>query len=244
MARISTYPVDKNITGTDILLGTDATGGTNATKNFLISDLSLIVVNDYLYTNSWKFTDNLDGLAESTKAAIWFPTDGGNLTPWSNITTLRLQVLMGNNTISKPYLEFLLTGNPTGGGVGNALITIADRKNLGSFGVFNFTAITAVAGKTDIYDITLGFVKGSGTIKDGSFYGIEIDAQGSSDKTFEFDQPTPAAVWNITHNLGKFPSITVIDSGDTVVTGQYTYTNNNNVVLNFSAAFAGKAYLN
>ena len=76
MARISTYPVDKNITGTDILLGTDATGGTNATKNFLISDLSLIVVNDYLYTNSWKFTDNLDGLAESTKAAIWFPKIG------------------------------------------------------------------------------------------------------------------------------------------------------------------------
>ena len=62
--------------------------------------------------------------------------------------------------------------------------------------------------------------------------------------TFEFTQGVPATTWNIQHNLGKFPSITVIDTGDTVVTGEYTYINNNNVTLTFSAAFAGKAYLN
>jgi len=53
-----------------------------------------------------------------------------------------------------------------------------------------------------------------------------------------------ATTWNIQHNLGKFPSITVIDTGDTVVTGEYNYTSNTNVILTFSAAFAGKAYLN
>ena len=34
MARISTYPVDQNPDGSDILLGTDSSGGTDATKNF------------------------------------------------------------------------------------------------------------------------------------------------------------------------------------------------------------------
>jgi hypothetical protein len=48
----------------------------------------------------------------------------------------------------------------------------------------------------------------------------------------------------VTHNLGKFPSITVIDTANTVVTGEYTYIDSNNVTLKFSAAFAGKAYLN
>jgi hypothetical protein len=62
--------------------------------------------------------------------------------------------------------------------------------------------------------------------------------------TFIFTQGVAATTWNITHNLGKFPSITVIDTGNTVVTGEYNYTSNINVILTFSAGFAGKAYLN
>ena len=62
--------------------------------------------------------------------------------------------------------------------------------------------------------------------------------------TFVFTQGVPATTWNITHNLGKFPSITVIDTGNTVVVGEYNYTSNTNVILTFSAGFAGKAYLN
>ena len=50
MARISTYPVDQNPEGSDILLGTDASGGTDATKNFRISDISLVLINDFLAT--------------------------------------------------------------------------------------------------------------------------------------------------------------------------------------------------
>ena len=62
--------------------------------------------------------------------------------------------------------------------------------------------------------------------------------------TFIFTQNLPSTTWNIQHNLGKFPSITVIDTGNTVVTGEYNYTSNTNVILTFSAAFSGKAYLN
>jgi len=62
--------------------------------------------------------------------------------------------------------------------------------------------------------------------------------------TFVFTQNVPSTTWNITHNLGKFPSITVIDTGNTVVVGEYNYTSNTNVILTFSAAFSGKAYLN
>jgi hypothetical protein len=65
-----------------------------------------------------------------------------------------------------------------------------------------------------------------------------------SDKSYVFVQGVPATTWTIQHNLQKFPSITVVDSASTVVTGEYTYINNNNVTLTFSAAFAGKAYLN
>jgi len=43
--------------------------------------------------------------------------------------------------------------------------------------------------------------------------------------------------------LGFIPNITVVDSGGTVVEGSYNYPNANTVVLTFSSAFSGKAYL-
>ena len=244
MARISTYPVDQNPEGSDILLGTDASGGTDATKNFRISDISLVLINDFLANNSWTFNiDEAD--AEMRKAQLFFAAGGGNNTSWANITTLRSVLLMGNNTNAQPYLQYLLTNDPiTGQPVVNNLIKISDRNDLSSFGVFTFTSLAAVAGKTDIYDIGLTFIKGAGSIQKKHVYGINIDPSDATDKTFEYQQVTPATTWNITHNLAKFPSITVIDTGDTVVTGQYTYIDNNNVTLTFSAAFAGKAYLN
>ena len=244
MARISTYPVDQNPEGSDILLGTDASGGTDATKNFRISDISLVLINDFLANNSWTFNiDEAD--AEMRKAQLFFAAGGGNNTSWANITTLRSVLLMGNNTNAQPYLQYLLTNDPiTGQPVVNNLIKISDRNDLSSFGVFTFTSLAAVAGKTDIYDIGLTFIKGAGSIQKKHVYGINIDPSDATDKTFEFTQGVPSTTWNIQHNLNKFPSITVIDTANTVVTGQYTYIDNNNVTLTFSAGFAGKAYLN
>ncbi|PKP26191.1 MAG: hypothetical protein CVU03_04990 [Bacteroidetes bacterium HGW-Bacteroidetes-2] len=67
---------------------------------------------------------------------------------------------------------------------------------------------------------------------------------GGADKTFVFNQPTPASVWNIAHNLGKYASVTVVDSANEEAEGLVTYTNNNNLIITFSAAFSGKAFLN
>ena len=252
MARISTYPVDQNPDGADILLGTDSTGGTDATKNFRISDISLIVINDFLANSNWKF--NIDAvLGEQQRSSIFFPAGGGDNTSWSNITTLRATLFMANGTNAQPYLQYLLTNNPvTGQPAADNLIKITDRNDLSSFGVYTFNSLTLVSNATGmhIYDIGLAFKKGAGAIQSKHIYGINIDPSDATDKTFEFEQATPATSWGngtppiITHNLAKFPSITVVDTANTVVTGQYDYIDHNNVTLTFSAAFAGKAYLN
>lgn len=57
------------------------------------------------------------------------------------------------------------------------------------------------------------------------------------------DQPVAAAVWNIVHNLGYFPSVTVVDSADAVCFGEVRYLDENRVQVTFSSAFAGRAYL-
>lgn len=64
------------------------------------------------------------------------------------------------------------------------------------------------------------------------------------DKKYEYIKGTPSATWVINHNLGKKPSVTVIDSAGTEVEGQVVHTDINNLIITFSAAFSGKAYLN
>lgn len=58
------------------------------------------------------------------------------------------------------------------------------------------------------------------------------------------EQGIASDVWEINHNLNKYPSVTVVDSGDNVVIGYVTYVDKNNVIVNFNGAFKGKAYLN
>lgn len=62
--------------------------------------------------------------------------------------------------------------------------------------------------------------------------------------TYTHDQGVPSATWTVVHNLEKFPSATVVDTGDTVVVGEVTYVNNNEIEILFQSAFSGKAYLN
>ena len=59
---------------------------------------------------------------------------------------------------------------------------------------------------------------------------------------YTHNQMTASAVWNVTHNLGRYPSVTVVDSGGNVVTGDVRYTSLNSVVISFSGAFSGSAY--
>jgi hypothetical protein len=61
---------------------------------------------------------------------------------------------------------------------------------------------------------------------------------------FLYEQGLPAVTWNITHNLNKYPSCVVVDTGGTTVLGQIDFTNLNNLSITFIGAFSGTAYLN
>jgi hypothetical protein len=57
-------------------------------------------------------------------------------------------------------------------------------------------------------------------------------------------QSISSVIWNITHNLNKFASVTVVDSAENVVYGDVEYISATQIKVTFSAAFGGKAYLN
>lgn len=70
-----------------------------------------------------------------------------------------------------------------------------------------------------------------------------LDGSGV-DKNYIHNQGLPALVWVITHNLNKFPSVSVVDSAGTLVVGDITQLNQTTLTVGFNFAFSGKAFLN
>ena len=63
-------------------------------------------------------------------------------------------------------------------------------------------------------------------------------------QTYIHEQILASNVWNITHNLGKFPSVTVVDSAGSLIVGEVDYISNSSLTLRFTSSFSGKVYLN
>jgi hypothetical protein len=66
----------------------------------------------------------------------------------------------------------------------------------------------------------------------------------TGDLNYTHNQNSASATWVVNHNLGKRPSITVVDSAGDQCFGEVTYDNNNQVTIRFTAPFGGVAYLN
>jgi hypothetical protein len=65
-----------------------------------------------------------------------------------------------------------------------------------------------------------------------------------SDSNYVHNQSQPLDTWSITHNLNKYPSVTVIDSAGSKVEGTVTYISNEEIKIEFSSPFSGKVILN
>lgn len=79
---------------------------------------------------------------------------------------------------------------------------------------------------------------------DQGIQGIQGPPGAGGDLHYPYNQGVAASVWTITHNLGKRPSVIVIDSSGDEVEGDIDYIDQNSLQLTFSAPFSGTAYLN
>ncbi len=76
------------------------------------------------------------------------------------------------------------------------------------------------------------------TYRDSTFISDSVEF------SYIHTQTAASSTWNITHNLGKYPAVSIVDTGGNEVIGEVVYNNNNSVSLQFSAPFSGKAYFN
>ena len=227
MALISSYPDYLPVNDLDRWVGTNSTNG--STRNFTAEQIA-----EYLNINgkisiSAQMIFKLVDAGTPANGQFTGPANGVPIAPTTTLEVSPLDV-SGANTVA--FMTYLVGNN----------ILISEQNNINNFGHFTIASYTA---KGNVYTLALTPLAGNGNFDINKFYDFAVftlPTQGTP--TFIFTQANPATTWDITHNLGKFPSITVIDTGNTVVTGEYNYVSNNRVLLTFSAAFDGKAYLN
>jgi hypothetical protein len=56
-------------------------------------------------------------------------------------------------------------------------------------------------------------------------------------------QASPSSVWTINHNLNGNPTAVVLDSAGTQCEGTFSYPTLNQMVITFTSAFSGTAYI-
>lgn len=129
---------------------------------------------------------------------------------------------------------FSLTPTITNSATFNACFTTNQQSFVGEMGVVNATTnnYNDLNNKPSINGVTLIGAQTSQTLNI-----IE-------DKHFVFTQNVASDLWYVVHNLNKYPSVTVVDSGQNVVIGEVSYIDENTLQIEFTAPFSGKAYLN
>lgn len=78
-------------------------------------------------------------------------------------------------------------------------------------------------------------------------FGVVYKGDGSgggSDKNYIYEQTEPKSIWIITHNLGKYPSIDIIDDNNIIIMGEIEYISENKIIARFNKEYTGKAILN
>lgn len=62
-------------------------------------------------------------------------------------------------------------------------------------------------------------------------------------ETYVHTQSVAASTWTITHNLQRYPQVTLVNESSQTVLAPVTYVSANQVTVAFSEALAGRAFL-
>ena len=238
MARISDYPSDITPEGSDILLGNGANGG--ITKVFSLENLSEWMSNTGKVTivgqNNFAFQS--EGLRQD--GTFSFESVGGANTSFSDVSTLVFSTRAFNGVIASTFMTTL---------VGKQIV-IARLDNPNNYGIYTLDQFSPRGGEPGFYDAQFTLETSNGEITANKYYGFAGytsntgGGSGGDDKNFVYTQSVASATWNITHNLDKYPSVSVTDSGLNTVYGDIEYIDTNSLTITFKSAFGGKAFLN
>lgn len=237
MARISTYAIDAIPSLGDKVIGTDQNSNLR-TQNYTLGEIITLFnkQNKLGVADQSVFLFQDDLSAGRDLGTISFSAGGGIGTAFSSITTFLISKSSFGGESRAEYLPLFIGKD----------IILAQLSNINNFGTYKVQNIVTDVTEPDFFAVTVTSQSSNGVLKVSSHYIFSefTDPNAGGDLNFTYTQASTALVWNITHNLGKNPSVSVADSAGSWVVGQVDYINSNELTITFNAAFQGVAYLN
>ena len=237
MSRISTYPIQSIVIGTDKVIGS---GLDMATKNFTFDDVSAFLNgNNKIEVNALRYEFQNWKTGQLRKSgSISFTQSGIGQPAFSSITSFVLSRNMQNSKIDVSSYYFVpLVGS-------SVLISQVD--DPAKFGIYTWVSRSQRDPEINFYDIDLTFIAGNGNLNEDKDYFISLLTYGAlaGDKNYVFSQDVALNPWVVTHGLNKYPSVSVVSSTNEIVYGDVQYNSLNQVTITFNGAQTGKAYFN
>lgn len=165
-----------------------------------------------------------------------FPAaDGGvwALESQSNVGSLQQVTNVGNQTTNDIIAKNFIANDS----MMSQLFTV---ENSGSLVFDTGTYNTTITAETATHNRSIIVPNENGTLATREW----VQSHPVNNPTFIWTQNTASSTWVITHNLNSYPSVTSVDDLNVQIVGDLSYTNLNQVILNFSSPVTGKAYLN
>ena len=201
-----------------------------------------------------EFTNSISGIVFNNTFVVGFHLrNSGNPGVFNEAT---ISITNNNSSDLSPYTNSVTRENDS---VDCGQTSLTSDPNSADNHIAVFTSNNNLEGTDDLtYDGTTldvtGEVLATSIAVDGGLPTQYLMADGSvslgsggagtGDLSFEHNQSTVSATWLIAHNLGKHPSVSVVDSAGTSVVGIVEYVNLNYLAIKFNAAFSGYAYIN
>jgi hypothetical protein len=237
MARISTYGNASPVVAADKWIGTDSQDN-SATKNFTAQ-----AVADFINTiggeaQNLRYKYNDSAIYET--GSISFTGGGAANVLLNSITSIDAGVFDTRSTTINvsSFIETALL---------NSEILLTQTDDIASWAIYSID--TAVKKATGL-EVKLGltFKAGGGSLIANKDYFISLlnyDSSAAGDLNFTVGLPGNSLVYLITHNLNKFPAISVFEQGTSnEIYGQVTYNNLNQCTLTFTSLVTGTATFN
>ena len=228
MARISTYNLDNTVSKNDKVIGTDSSG--SSTKNFKLSDV-IQLVNDSGLLNigdllTFQYNTN------NSYGSLNLTTGGPSFSTISEITVSHSDL---SNQNIKDLLDYLVGQN--------IIISQTDNKN--NFGHFVFNGLAQV-GSTNFSVMSISHLESNDGLVLNKYYTMSLSNKGQSDKNFVSNDITFSAGVGqvINHNLGKRPTVVLVDSAGTEVVADIQHNSTTQITVTTTSSFTGTIYAN
>ena len=233
MPQISSYPYDVVVQDQDAWIGTDAI--TRQTKQYTASAVATYLNIKGKISIGAQLPYQFIITPNSSGGTFALPF-GGNAIEFSAVNEIKISASDLSGASSIAFLQYMVGSN----------IMIGQMNAPSIFGHYKILTYSVDPNDALFYRLTLAHIGSNGSLTNNYYYDIFnfTLASASQDKTFVFNQDAPAAVWDITHNLGKFPSVSAVDTQKTIYWGNVNYISTNRLTITFTSAFAGQAFLN